>query len=92
MSWIKKLLAWLFLLVVTLSWDPSPSDITGYNIYAGPLGGPFKKVADVGNVLTATLDLEKRQCFAVTAYDDKGNESIYSNIVCEKINFWVEEQ
>ena len=91
--WLHKIFPWLFLLLVTLSWDASPtSTVTGYNVYAGALGGMFEKVADVGNVLTTVLDLDKRRCFAVTAYDANGNESTYSNIVCEQINFWYRAQ
>ena len=91
MAWLRKLLPWLFVLVVTLSWDPSPSAVSGYNVYAGPLGGPYVKVADAGNALTITLDLDLRRCFAVTAYDTQGNESAYSNVVCEKVIFWIGE-
>jgi len=79
---------------VTLSWDPSPSTITGYKIYydAGtstpPLDGTGategSSPIDVGNVLTFTVhglpDAEEHY-FAVTAYDASGNESTYSNTV-----------
>ena len=79
---------------VTLSWDPSPSDITGYRIYYNTDSStpPFTGTGateggspiDVGNVLTFTingLNDADDHYFAVTAYDDAGNESTYSNTV-----------
>ncbi len=79
---------------VTLSWDPSPSSITGYKIYyaAGSSTAPLDGTGategsspiDVGNVLTFTVnglpDAEEHY-FAVTAYDASDNESTYSNTV-----------
>ena len=87
MAFLKRLLPWLFCLVVTLSWDASPTaGVTGYKVYAGPLGGPYVLVAKVGNVLTKTLGNEHDgKCYCVTAHDDKGNESVCSNIVCDEI-------
>ena len=79
---------------VTLSWDASPSAISGYKIYyaAGSSAEPLEgsgategaSPINVGNVLTYTLnglpDGEDHY-FAVTAYDGSGNESTYSNTV-----------
>lgn len=79
---------------VTLSWDASPSSVAGYRIYydvnssASPLEGTGAtegaSPVDVGNVLSFTLnglaDADEHY-FAVTAYDDAGNESAYSNTV-----------
>ncbi len=79
---------------VTLSWDPSPSDISGYRIYydSDSSTAPFDgggateggSPIDVGDVLTYTIhglsDTDDHY-FAVTAYDDSGNESAYSNAV-----------
>lgn len=75
---------------VTLSWDASPSAVTGYNIHydTSPLDGSGSTEGlssiDVGNVLTFTVnDLldTADHYFAVTAYDGAGNESTYSNVV-----------
>jgi hypothetical protein len=75
---------------VTLSWDASPSDIYGYNIYyvagsaADLTAASNPAMIDVGNVLSYSLtglDGAQAHSFAVTAYDNTGNESIYSNIV-----------
>ena len=79
---------------VTLSWDPSPSTITGYRIYydvdssVSPLDGTGategSSPIDVGNVLTFTvsgLSDTADHYFAVTAYDADDNESVYSNTV-----------
>ena len=79
---------------VTLSWDASPSSVTGYKIYydVDSSTAPFEgsganegsSPVDVGNVLTFTLnglaDTDDHY-FAVTAYDGSGNESVYSNTV-----------
>lgn len=79
---------------VTLSWDASPSSVTGYKIYydinssTSPLDGTGategNSPIDVGNVLTFTvngLSDTADHYFAVTAYDGSGNESVYSNTV-----------
>jgi hypothetical protein len=103
MAWIKKLLPWFFVLLlclpvlagtVTLSWDPSPSDIDGYDIYwyqdneSFPYEGEdsfyWNTPIRIDNVLTYQFnDLETtvyEYLFAVKAY--KGNdESVFSNVV-----------
>lgn len=82
---------------VTLSWDASPSTgVTGYNVYyrANYNARPFttstitvdggESPINVGNVLTYQVTGIPEGVFvyfAVTAYDDQGNESDYSNIV-----------
>ncbi len=78
---------------VTLSWDASPSTVTGYKIYydtssSAPLDGAGATEGgspiDVGNVLTYVihgLPDDADHYFAVTAYDASNNESTYSNIV-----------
>jgi len=84
---------------VNLSWDPSPdSDIAGYKIYykADSSTLPFNSRGakegtspiDVGNVLNSTLsDLPNDQIHyvAVTAYNAKGEESTFSNIVTSQV-------
>jgi len=83
---------------VTLSWDASPSTVTGYKIYykansnQPPLNGTGAaegaSPVDVGNVLTYIItglaDADEHY-FAVTAYDAAGNESSYSNVVYSPI-------
>ncbi|SEA06862.1 Putative Ig domain-containing protein [Desulfuromusa kysingii] len=78
---------------VTLSWDASPSNVSGYKIYygtesTGSWNGSGATEGDspllVGDVLTYVIhDLpdDMDHYFAVTAYDDSDNESTYSNIV-----------
>ncbi|NOQ41521.1 MAG: hypothetical protein GQ563_03350, partial [Desulfuromusa sp.] len=79
---------------VTLSWDASPSEVSGYKIYydAGSSTAPLDGTGategvspiDVGNVLTFTvngLPDGEDHYFAVAAYDASDNESTYSNIV-----------
>lgn len=96
-GWFKKLLPFLLVLLiitavdakdVTLSWDPSPTpEVTGYTLYwsTNPLIPESDRISvDSGDVLThfvANLPDDEHHWFAVTAHDDLGNESTYSNIV-----------
>lgn len=80
---------------VSLAWDPSPTtDIAGYKIYykggssSLPLdgSGAIEGVSpiDTGTAISATLSGlpdDQIHYIAVTAYDNSGNESIYSNMV-----------
>lgn len=79
---------------VTLSWDASPSTVSGYKIHYdtdssttslnGTGATEGASPIDVGNVLTYTVNGladTVDHYFAVTAYDGSGNESIYSNTV-----------
>ena len=79
---------------VTLSWDASPSNVAGYKVYynidnpSPPFNGmgafEGSSPIDVGNVLSFELNSLQNNdkiYFAVTAYDDEGNESTYSNVV-----------
>ena len=79
--WLKKLLPWFFILV-TLTWDPSPtSSVIGYRVYEVTKNGQMiQMIKDVGNVLQTEVYIG--QCFVVTAYDAVGNESGFSNIAC----------
>lgn len=84
-----------FALDITLSWDASPSDsAAGYKVYYNkgddtlPLEGTGAiegdSPIDVGDNLSAKLsglDDSAVYYFSVTAYDDSGNESTFSNIV-----------
>ena len=67
---------------VKLTWDPN-SEITlsGYKIYYGTLSQNYTKSIDIGNSISGTvtnLDPGQAYYFAVTAYDNEGNESLYS--------------
>ena len=75
-----------------LAWDAptdengTPQDsIIGYYLYYGPESGTYDVSIDVGlqeTVVLSNLLAEQPYYFAVTAYDDLGNESDYSNEVC----------
>lgn len=85
---------------INLQWDPSPSpEIAGYRVHyqQGRLQLPMAGIdalegpspVDVGLSLTAKLSGlhdDGIYYFTVTAYDSKGNESSYSNIVS---NGWI---
>jgi len=80
---------------VTLAWNPNTEpDLAGYKLYykTGSSGEPYDGTGategdspiDIGNVTTYTLyDLtdDTSYFFVVTAYDDQGGESDYSNEV-----------
>lgn len=82
-------------LSVNLSWDASPDEsVVGYKVYyntentsfpEGVLGAnegtsPLDVGAQTMSTLSGLLENETHY-FAVTAYDEYGNESIFSNIV-----------
>lgn len=68
---------------VTLAWDPNgESDLAGYRTYYGTESGNYTYNVEVGkneSVTIAGLDLGKKYYFAVTAYDQDGNESDFSS-------------
>ena len=68
---------------VTLAWDASPdATAVGYRIYYGPASGVYTNSATVGNVTSATLAGlvdGATYFFAATAFNDLGDESIFSN-------------
>ena len=70
---------------VTLAWDANTEpDISGYKVYFGIESGNYTDSIDVGNITTATIDslIEgMTYYFAVTAYNEAGLESDYSNEV-----------
>lgn len=72
----------------TLAWDPpaTATTLSGYRLYYGTAPGaylqPYGQGISVGNVTTYTLmglSNGTRYYFAVTAFDQSGNESAYSN-------------
>jgi len=80
----------------TLSWDvPTTNtdgtdltDLAGYKIYYGTSPGTYDSAIDVADVATYTItDLSPATYyFVVTAYDEAGNESNYSNEVSKTIS------
>ncbi|NOZ62310.1 MAG: fibronectin type III domain-containing protein [Calditrichaeota bacterium] len=70
---------------VIVSWSPnSEPDLQGYRIYYGLASRNYTKIIDVGQLTTYTvLNLAENTnyYFAVTAYDNAGNESGYSEEV-----------
>src|SRR3989304_9447398 len=79
----------------TLSWDAPTTntdgtdltDLAGYKIHYGTSPGIYDGVIDIAKVTTYTVsDLTSATYyFVVTAYDEEGNESDYSNEVSKTI-------
>ncbi len=75
-----------------LAWDPPTDqdggperDVAGYVLYFGPGSGVYDVSIDAGLRTTLALSellAEQPYFFAVTAYDEVGNESGFSNQVC----------
>ena len=76
---------------VTLEWDPiSAPTLVGYKIYYGTQSRTYLATIPIGTQTTYTfpdglLLTGQTYYFAVTAYDDSGNESGYSNEVSTAI-------
>lgn len=75
-----------------LSWDANTEpDLAGYRVYVGSASGQYGAPKDVGNVTQVSreaLALPDGVYFAaVTAYDQAGNESGFSN----EVNFKVDQ-
>lgn len=70
---------------VDLAWTASISpDVTGYKVYYGLASGSYGEPVIIGNVTSYTvmdLNAGTQYFFAVTAFDDMGNESGFSNEV-----------
>lgn len=78
---------------IKLVWDPnSEPDLAGYKVYSSETdGGPYALVKDVGNVTELVLDMtpepdRKTIYYVATAYDERENESAYSNQVSYTID------
>ncbi|GBE36852.1 hypothetical protein BMS3Bbin07_01004 [bacterium BMS3Bbin07] len=81
----------------TTNEDGTPlTDLAGYKLYYGPSSGSYTgsidvedttsvEIATIIDVIYEALPTTDTICFAVTAYDTLGNESDYSNEVCEDI-------
>ena len=70
---------------VTGSWDANTeADLAGYKIYYGTASGNYTVSLDVGTATSVTidsLDFNTTYFFALTAYDNAGNESGFSDEV-----------
>ena len=69
---------------VTLSWDANTEpDIAGYKVYWGTSSGVYDQFSDVSQTTASVSDLTVgvRYYFAVTAYNEAGLESGYSEEV-----------
>ena len=68
----------------SLTWNPSTSTISGYNVYRGTQsGGPYNKLTGSLDASTAYTDSTVQSgatyFYVVTAVDSSGNESVNSN-------------
>ena len=67
---------------VTLAWDPNvEEDLAGYIVYYGTVSRDYDYDVDIGEETSCTISgLEEgiKYYFAVTAYDNEGNESQFS--------------
>jgi len=68
---------------VSLEWSPNTDpSVAGYNVYYGSMSRDYTNVISVGNSTNAVVEglVEgETYYFAVTAYDDFGGESDYSD-------------
>lgn len=93
---MKKLFVILFVLLtytayagdVKLKWTKTTSTAaTGYKVYYGTASRTYTTIIPIGNVDTYTVQglADGTYFFAVTARDDLGNESGFSNEVSKTI-------
>lgn len=77
--------SFLLAATVTLNWNANTeSDLAGYKVYQATSSGGYTATStDVGKVTSKTLTIpdDGNRYFVVTAYDNSGNESVYSNEV-----------
>lgn len=71
---------------VSLSWNPSTSDVAGYNVYRGTSkSGPFKRLNasldDSTSFEDKSVAVNSTFFYATTAVSASGKESGYSNVV-----------
>lgn len=71
---------------VNLAWDhPAPETVAGYKLHFGSASRTYTQEVDVGNKLTASLDVglgdARRVFITASAYDAAKNKSGYSNEV-----------
>ena len=96
---MKKLIVFLLLIMVsqamplTLAWDANTeNDLAGYKIYWGPESRNYSNMIQLGLVtsyqIDNDLDINQDHYFAVTAYDQAGNESSYSDELFFNANYY----
>lgn len=98
-AWIKSILMVVVIGIPSLlmaegslfiSWDANTEpDLAGYKIYYGTASSQYDNSVDIGNVTeyrAFDLVVEQRYYFVVTAYDQAGNESDYSEEVSEIVS------
>jgi fibronectin type 3 domain-containing protein len=71
---------------VDLSWQASPSNVQGYNVYRGSSSsGPYTKLNSAVDGSTSYTDSTVHSAttyyYVTTAVGSDGNESVYSNQV-----------
>src|SRR5713226_4912787 len=75
--------------IVSLAWDANTaSDLAGYKLHYGNASSNYTQTIDVGNVTNAPvsgLQAGLTYFFAVTAYDTRGLESVFSNEVSYQV-------
>ncbi len=78
---------------VDLQWSPnSEDDLAGYNVFHGTQSGVYGFPSDVGNSTNHHMDNltpDNTHYFAITAYDEAGNESPPSQEVSKSIQVSV---
>ena len=100
-AWVFAFLLWAAPALAadaTLAWDPNTeADLEGYGVYfsRGTLGPPYElygyvALADLPNpgaprFTVNGLEKGARYYFAVTAYDNEGHESYFSNPACADV-------
>jgi hypothetical protein len=71
---------------LTFEWDPNTEeDLAGYIVYYGTSSREYNHDVDIGDYTSCTISGFEdgiRYYFAVTAYDEDGNESAFSKEVC----------
>jgi hypothetical protein len=71
--------------IVTLAWNQSADPaVAGYNIYYGGASGDYTNTINAGNATNAPVSglvAGLTYYFAATAYDDVGDESVFSSEV-----------
>jgi len=75
---------------VSLSWSPSTSSVTGYNVYRGTTsGGPYAKINPSVDAVTTyadgTVQSGQTYYYVTTAVASNGMESTYSNETAAQI-------
>jgi len=75
---------------ITFGWDKNTeADLAGYKLYRRDQAADYSHIADISEDLstyTTSIDMNITTYFVLTAFDDSGNESDYSNEVTYTID------